>query len=168
MTKKQRSCSLSAFFIFHLQDIGSETPSLILHQLFNQPYLTKSPCCFLSFLRGEYFMKNNNIDNTISPLPRNLKNINFSKISKFKNIKPSDNVKGQNLLQNLLIFDMIESLLCILQFFFHLHYSIGSIFLSFFGTLFQINFETLGLKFSNETRFCETACILTTFRKFHF
>jgi len=43
-------------------------------------------------------MKNNNIDNTISPLPRNLKIINFSKISKFKNIKPSDNVKGYNLL----------------------------------------------------------------------
>jgi len=55
-------------------------------------------------------MKNNNIDNTISPLPRNLKNINFSKISKFKNIKPRDNVKGYNLL----IFDMIESHLCIL------------------------------------------------------
>ena len=79
--------------MIHIWDIGSETPSLMLHQLFHQPYLTKSPCYFLSFLRGEYFMKNNNIDNTISPLPRNLKNINFSKKSKFKNIKPSANVK---------------------------------------------------------------------------
>ena len=130
--KSREVFSLSAFLIFHLQDIGSETPSLMLHQLFNQPYLTKSPCCFLSFLRGEYFMKNNNIDNTISPFPRNLKNINFSKISKFKNIKPSDNVKGQNLLKNLLIFDMIESLHCILQFFFHLHYSIRQYLFVFF------------------------------------
>ena len=126
--KSREVFSLSAFLIFHLQDIGSETPSLMLHQLFNQPYLTKSPCCFLSFLRGEYFMKNNNIDNIISPLPRNLKNINFSKISKFKNIKPNDNVKKYNLL----IFDMIESLLCILQFFFHLHYSIRQYLFVFF------------------------------------
>ena len=84
--------------MIHIWDIGSETPSLMLHQLFHQPYLTKIPCYFLSFLRGEYFMKNNNIDNTISPLPRNLKIINFSKISKFKNIKPSDNVKEYHLL----------------------------------------------------------------------
>ena len=30
------------------------------------------------------------------------------------------------------------------------------------------NFETLGSKFSNETRFREAACVLATNRKFHF
>ena len=32
--------------------------------------------------------------------------------------------------------------------------------MSFFGTLFQIKFETLGSNFSNETRIFEAACVL--------
>ena len=113
-------------------------------------------------------MKNNNIDNTISPLPRNLKIINFSKISKFKNIKPSDNVKGYNLLQNLLIFDMIESLHCILQFFFHLHYSIRQYLFVFFWYFVSNKVRDLGSKFSNEILFCEAACVLCYILKIPF